>query len=233
MKFFLKLKIKKLFFFLNKFKGFLIIEIFRRFPGVKRYQPIYNAKESLKVTRACLDRWKVIQKKLPLKKKSVLDIGSNIGFFTFKFAENNFLAHGIESDILSVLVSESIKQKNQVQNVFFSLETVDEVFIKKMPKYQIVNNLSVFHHWVKRYGDKKALRMLSYLVKHCDYMFFETGQVNEVDMEWSKLLKFMKNDPESWVINTLKKFGFRDVLCIGQFNTGLSNVKRNLFFAKK
>ena len=49
-------------------------------------------------------------------------------------------------------------------------------------------------------------------------MFFETGQINEVDMEWSKLLKFMKNDPESWVINTLKKFGFKDVLCIGQFN---------------
>ena len=233
MKTFLKLKIKTFFFFLSSIKGFLIIEIFRRFPGFRRYQPIYNTKNFFKVTRTCLDRWNAMKKNLPLKKKSVLDIGSNIGFFTFKFAENNFLAHGIESDMFSVLISNSIKQKNKMQNVFFSFETIDQNFIKRMPKYQIINNLSVFHHWVKQYGDKNALIMLNLLVKKCNYMFFETGQNDEVDMEWSKFLKFMKDDPENWVKTTLKKFGFKDVVCIGRFKTGLSDVKRNLFFARK
>ena len=52
-------------------------------------------------------------------------------------------------------------------------------------------------------------------------------------MSWSQSLEFMGNDSRIWVKNKFKEFGFKKIEVIGQFPTGLSNVSRYLFFAKK
>ena len=64
-------------------------------------------------------------------------------------------------------------------------------------------------------------------------MFFETGQNNEKKMSWSQSLEFMGDDSRIWVKDKFKEFGFKKIQVIGQFPTGLSNVSRYLFFAKK
>ena len=218
---------------LSFLKGEIILIIYVFFPGINKYQPIFNKISKNRITRSCNDRWTVIERKIPRKKGSILDIGSNIGFFTFKFAEKGYLSHGVEADILNILISNSIKGKYKINNAIFSNDIVDEIFIRKMSHYFLINNLSVFHHWVKRFGQDKATEMLKNISKNCECMFFETGQNNEKKMSWSQSLEFMGNDSRIWVKNKFKEFGFKKIEVIGQFPTGLSNVSRYLFFAKK
>lgn len=219
--------------FMILLKSVILIIFYKNVPGINRYQPIYNSANEDQVTRLCYDRWKSIEKFIPEKKGSVLDIGSNIGYFTFKFSERGFLSHGVESDVLNIIVSNSIKEKNKIKNAIFSQDIVDENFIEKMSYYLLINNLSVFHHWVKRFGKDKAIEMLKNISKNCECMFFETGQNNEKKMSWSQSLEFMGNDSRIWVRKKFKEFGFKKIEVIGQFPTGLSHIKRYLFFAKK
>ncbi len=233
MKYLLKLKLKKIIESVILLRSIILLTFYKTLPGVNRYQPIYNSANEDQVTRPCYDRWSSIEKVIPKKRGSVLDIGSNIGYFTFKFSEKGFLSHGIESDVLNIIISNSIKEKNKINNAIFSKDTVDEKFIEKMSYYFLINNLSVFHHWVKRFGQDKAIEMLKNISKNCECMFFETGQNNEKKMSWSQSLEFMGNDSRIWVKNKFKEFGFKKIEVIGQFPTGLSNVSRYLFFAKK
>ena len=101
-----------------------------------------------------------------------------------------------------------------------------------MSYYLLINNLSVFHHWVKRFGKDKAIEMLRNISKKCECMFFETGQNNEKKMSWSQSLEFMGNDSRIWVKDKFKDFDLKKS-SYWQFPTGLSNVSRYLFFAKK
>ncbi len=233
MKYFLKSKLKIMIEYMILLKSIILIIFYKSVPGVNRYQPIYKSVNENQVTRPCYDRWNSIEKFIPKKKGSVLDIGSNIGYFTFKFSERGFLSHGVESDVLNIIVSNSIKEKNKIKNAIFSQDIVDEKFIEKMSYYLLINNLSVFHHWVKRFGKDKAIEMLRNISKKCECMFFETGQNNEKKMSWSQSLEFMGNDSRIWVRKNFKEFGFKKIEVIGQFPTGLSNIKRYLFFAKK
>ena len=233
MKYFLKTKLKILIKILSFLKYEIILIIYNFFPGISKYQPTFNTINRNIVTRSCNDRWAAIEGVIPEKKGSILDIGSNIGFFTFKFAEKGYLSHGVEADVLNILISNSIKEKYKISNAIFSQDIVDEIFIREMSDYFLINNLSVFHHWVKRFGEEKALNMLKEISEKCEYMFFETGQYNEKEMDWSQLLDFMGNNPKEWVIKKFKSFGFKKVEVIGQFPTGLNNVNRYLYFAKK
>lgn len=233
MKYWLKLKLKIIIEFAILLKSIILLTFYKIIPGVNRYQPIYNSVNEGQVTRLCYDRWRSIEKVVPKKKGSMLDIGSNIGYFTFKFSEKGFLSHGVESDVFNIIISNSIKEKNKINNAIFSQDIVDEKFIEKMPYYFLINNLSVFHHWVKRFGQEKAIEMLKNISKNCECMFFETGQNNEKKMSWSKSLEFMGDDSRIWVRDKFKEFGFKKIEVIGQFPTGLSKVNRYLFFAKK
>ena len=118
MKYFLKSKLKIMIEYMILLKSVILIIFYKNVPGINRYQPIYNSANENQVTRLCYDRWKSIEKFIPKKKGSVLDIGSNIGYFTFKFSERGFLSHGVESDVLNIIVSNSIKEKNKIKMQF-------------------------------------------------------------------------------------------------------------------
>ena len=87
MKYFLKSKLKIMIEFMILLKSVILIIFYKNVPGINRYQPIYNSANEDQVTRLCYDRWKSIEKFIPEKKGSVLDIGSNMGVHSLRLAK--------------------------------------------------------------------------------------------------------------------------------------------------
>ena len=128
----------------------------------------------------------------------------------------------------------SIKRKYDIQTSSFSNQLLDLQSINGLPEYDHIFNFSVFHHWVKVFGQDEALEMMRILATKCKKkLFFETGQSNEAGTKWAEKLSFMGSDPESWVTHMLKEIGFSSVEILGEFPTGLTAVKRSLFVAEK
>ena len=65
-------------------------------PFINKYQAIYRFGGQQSV-RSCEDRWAAMDPVLDAKEGSLLDIGSNIGYFSFKAAEKGYLSFGLEA----------------------------------------------------------------------------------------------------------------------------------------
>lgn len=202
-------------------------------PFFKLYQPVYGQHISKDLTRECEDRWNVFSKYFPKEKGAVLDIGCNLGYFSFKSAEQGHFSYGVESDHFNITSCNAIKKSTSVKNVIFAKHLIDQEFLSTMPSFDTVINLSVFHHWVKAYGEEGAKKMMRTLAKKCTCLVFETGQPNEVGSQWPHILSFMGDNPEKWINDFLKDIGFTSVEMVGTFPTGLTNIDRFLFVAKK
>lgn len=203
--------------------------------AVKLYQPIYgDASPDRDVVRSCEDRWQSIDKHLPAKNGSVYDIGCNLGYFTLRATEKGYAGWGVDHDALNVLYCRSIASAKDKKDVTqFLLQNLDLAAIEKLPKFDVIFNFSVFHHWVKAYGADTAQTMMKVLAQKCDMMFFETGQSNELGTKWAHKLDFMGATPDQWIQDFLKQCGFTNVQVIGTFATGLTNVDRYLYLAGK
>ena len=202
-------------------------------PAFNFYQPVFGNEKHASVTRGCDDRWAVIGPILKEKGGSLLDIGCNIGYFSFKAAENGCYSHGIEADSFHITCCNAIKHGTKSKNVLFLKGMVDPDFAEKMPAYDNIINLSVFHHWVKAFGAEQAQEMMKNMAQKCKALVFETGQSNEVGSQWPEHLAFMGEDPKAWIENFLREIGFSNVEVIGTFPTGLTDVDRYLFLATK
>ena len=202
-------------------------------PVFKLYQPVFGQKISQKLIRECEDRWAVFSKYFPETKGSVLDIGCNLGYFSFKSAELGHFSYGIESDDFNITCCNAIKNANNIDNCVFVKNLLTPEDIKRMPHFDTVINLSVFHHWVKAFGAEQAQEMMQNLANKCNTLIFETGQPNEIGSQWPEHLAFMGEQPDQWIKEFLQKIGFNTVEMIGTFPTGLTNVERYLFSAKK
>lgn len=229
----MKTHIKKLYALLLTLVYKFIYWTLRYVPVFKLYQPLYGYENKTGLTRTCDDRWNVFSKSFPNKPGSVLDIGCNIGYFTFKSAEAGHNALGVEGDYFNFTSCQAIKNASDVHNCSFIKHYIDPVFTQTMPHFDTVINLSVFHHWVKAYGLEEAKAMMQNLADKCDTLIFETGQSNEVGSQWPEILSFMGDDPQKWIHEFLLSLGFKNVEMIGTFPTGLTNVDRYLFSAKK
>ncbi len=212
---------------------FLVYQALCHLPFFKLYQPIYKKNKNKDLTRFCRDRWEAFSLHLPTKPGSVLDIGCNIGFFSFMAAEKGHFSYGVESDYFNITSCNAIKQTTNSERVLFTKHLIDPEYINFMPGFDTVINLSVFHHWVKAYGADQAQEMMKALAQKCSCMIFETGQSNEKGTKWQPLLSFMGDDPKLWIEDFLKDIGFNQVEMIGTFSTGLTSVDRYLFVAKK
>lgn len=200
---------------------------------VKLYQPVYGKKNTeATVTRECEDRWRVIQPALQ-GHGPVLDIGCNVGFFSFKAADTGRMAVGIDHDSFNILFCNAIRSATRSEYTMFANRNLDLGHLKKLPKFDTIFNFSVFHHWVKAYGASEAMEMMRVIAQKCDCLFFETGQPDEAGTKWAEKLAFMGDDPKSWIQSFLQEIGFSDVRVIGTFATGLTKVDRYMFVARK
>lgn len=199
--------------------------------GSRYYQPVYgNAGSSSK--RECEDRWNVMKDYLPQPPFSFLDVGCEIGYFTFKANECGAVTIGVERDRRAYDLANAIKRlRHREKTTFYNME-IDEQTSAGLPCVDVLCSLSIYHHWVREGGFEGADRIFSNLCDRTHALFFETGQPDE-KISWAAKLTFMEPDIKAWIMQYLHSKGFEDVRCLGEFSTHKSEVPRFLFYAAK
>jgi SAM-dependent methyltransferase len=187
--------------------------------------PVY----ALERTRPCEDRWAIIRSFMPAESKTILDIGSNSGYYLFRFADLGYLCHGIESDPDLVFFTSLQNYILNTKSVSCECGKFDLQFVQYMPSYDVVLCLSLMHHIIMAEGIDVAEATLRGLAQKTNHvLFYEMGQSNETKADWSHRLPQMNPDPEVWISQWLIKCGFMKVKTIG---TSQTTVPRYLFAA--
>tara|TARA_B100001059_G_C17827407_1_gene582278 strand:+ start:2529 stop:3245 length:717 start_codon:yes stop_codon:yes gene_type:complete len=225
---------------LIKITHFLLLlryEIQKKIGVLKNYQPDpFDTRNNSLSLRSCYDRLDKINEVLSDERKnfSYMDIGCHTGFFLFKLVDKyEGFGLGIDHGVTEVMVANSAAKKHKVNNISFINYELNDQNIISLPQVDVIIFLSVFHHFVRYFHEKKALAMLESISNKCNKFFiFETGQPNEKS-KWAHELNFMGENYDEWIINKLKEFGFDEVNNCGQFETSVSSKKRTLFIAKK
>ena len=157
---------------------------------------------------------------------SYLDIGSATGYFVFKLAESNkMIAQGIEMDKILCSYSNAIVILNDLENISFMNCRLTPELAGKLPRFDLISFLNVFHRIVHFDGFDVADRMMKILSDKCDYFVFETGQYNEKGYYWTEDLKFMEDDPDLWVRKYMVSLGYK-ILHSENFKSALSDSMR-------
>jgi SAM-dependent methyltransferase len=195
--------------------------------------PFYSKNQIKKDERASYERFNAIANYLPKEVPlTTLDIGCNLGFFTFNMAKRGGFSIGIDYGRNEILAAKALAVKHSVNNVVFTQMEITPDNVSRLPKTDVVICLSVFHHWVRKLGQDKSRTIMEGLAGSAEkYFIFDTGQPDEIGVDWSDCLSFMSPDVESWAVGYFKSLGFCDVLNLGEYRTSLSDVPRTLFIA--
>lgn len=184
--------------------------------------------------RACLGRFEAFAAALPAQGAlSCIDIGCNIGYFTFRMAARKGICLGIEIGRNEVNYARGLAALHNVRNANFLQFEVTPSSVAALPAADVIICMSVFHHWARKLGLEAATAIMDGLAARCRYMVFETGQVNETDTTWAKDLAFMGQNSDAWIQQYLKARGFARITPLGLFPTTLSAVPRHLYLAEK
>ena len=184
--------------------------------------------------RDCLKRRAAILAALPDQPLTSLDIGCDIGFFTFALAGRGGLCIGVDGNRNAVMTARGLASLNGCANALFTEALVTPDNADRFPGTDVLICLSIFHHWVRHYGLEGGTKILKTLADKVDgYIVFDTGQSDETETSWAKELSFMGDDPESWTGDMLRSIGFADVRNLGKFSSAVSAAPRNLFIAAK
>jgi SAM-dependent methyltransferase len=179
--------------------------------------------------RGCEDRISVIKNHLPGQSRNILDVGSNAGYYLFELAKLGYLCHGLEADPDLVHYTALAAYLQNTKGVSCEWGRLDLSYIERMPCYDVILCLSVMHHIILAEGMDFAKAIGQGLARKAKHvMFFEMGQSNEIEADWSVRLPRMEPDPETWISQWLKQCGFRRVEVIG---TSPTTVPRLLFSA--
>ncbi len=205
-----------------------------RFSSAKfRYQPAIDglpwSQVRPSVTRSCDDRLDIIKKHLPPSSRNIFDIGSNTGYYLFELAKLGYLCHGLESDADLVYYTALSTFLLDAKRVSCECGTLDPSFVERMPSFDVIICLSVMHHIILSEGMDFAEQVLKALASKTNHvLFFEMGQSNEIEADWSVRLPAMEPDPQTWISKWLLKSGYHKVQTIG---TSQTTVPRFLFAA--
>lgn len=117
------------------------------------------------------DRWEMITGNLPVQSGSVLDIGSNWGYFCHQFEDLGFTCHAAENNYRWLYF---LRKLRDVEGKTFRI-IPGSIFDIKRKEFDIVLALSIFHHFLREEGlYRKFTRLLGEL--EMKYMFFEPHQ---------------------------------------------------------
>lgn len=196
--------------------------------GIHAYQPDpFGTLKSARVdrdARGTEKKWRLLESHLPEIPYSALDVGCNIGYFSFKMAQAG-ADHviGFETERGPILVADKLKILGRVGNVGFLVHRITPENIELLGEYDVILFLSVFHHLVYAYDLDVAKGMLKVLLSRTRRtLFFETGQG---DQEFGRMARAMprvsKEDAGAFIEDLLGECGAGHVTKIGE--TDLKN----------
>ena len=158
-------------------------------------QVIHPDFQNFKFHRKNDDRWDMIVNNLPLKNGTVLDLGSNWGYFCHKFDEFGFSCYAVENNYRWLYFLQKFRD---IEDRSFEI-IPRSLFDIKRKNYDIILALSIFHNllWTKDMFD-----MLTTLISKLEMkvMFFEphiTGEGHKVAE-----IDFTEEEFVDYVINT-------------------------------
>lgn len=210
----------------------------RTFKLTELYQPTYNPRGYFlgrkdEGKRRSEDRVAFMLDGLPLGEiNSYLDVGSQLGYFVFRMAENGVVSHGIEIDLVSHQYASALSVLAGSSRTSFQHAGLTSMISRQLPRYDAISFLNVFHHIVHADGFEEADRIVKALAGRCRYFVFETGGFGEKGQHWTDALAFMGDDPLSWQQAYLE----RDVGCcimkLRAFKNHLNDELRSVFICK-
>lgn len=203
---------------------------------VDLYQPVFMVPEAPRGSRMreCRDRLEAIERHLPTGPLTALDVGCNIGYFTFELARRGGLCVGIDSGRNEIMIARAVAGIHGISNVAFVEMAIDHPDEIALPQVDVVLCLSLFHHWAAKLGEERARKIMSTVASAAQrFLVFETGQPEETNTKWAASLSFMKPDAESWTRSFLVDLGFPTVTPIGRFASSVSDSPRTLYVASR
>lgn len=225
--------------FLHKipiFFSYIIIFIQEQFGLTNWYHPHPFKLPSNKVEhRTSKDRFSAIQGHLPKDGFTMLDIGCQEGYFLFRLSEHKGLKLGIDMDDNALNYARTLARKHKKNNVLLANYHITKPSdLDGLPDFDVVICMSIFHHWVKHYGEKEALQILDKVAeKTKKLLVFDTGEPTEITQKWASDMAFISPTTDEYFSDYFMKSGFANITNVGKFDTNLSLVKRNLYVAAK
>lgn len=178
-------------------------------------------------------KWELIEPRLPTAPYSALDLGCNIGYFSFKLAQHG-ADHvlGIDVERGPLVIAEKLKVLGRVDNVGFLTRSIDERNVDLLGEYDVILFLSVFHHLVYRHGMAAARAILTRLIGKARHsFFFETGQGDQGFGKFAGAMPRMSRDEvPDFVVGLLRECGAARVDLLGE-SALKSGASRFLFLA--
>ena len=112
----------------------------------------------------------------PVSPRVAMDIGSHIGFFAINLAKQGMLVHAVETEWSRLLLSFLIARREKAVLAPIALR-IDRDTVDLLPEADITLCLSVWHHWVRRYGMDDATYILQAIIdKTRRFVFFDAGE---------------------------------------------------------
>lgn len=158
-------------------------EIVNKSETKKLYQPIFglNIEHNYNIERSCLNRCNTILsslKNLPLENMSLLDVGCNMGFFSFFFSDHFCKTVGIEH--INYLY-DYCNELNKIlkKKVTFECSNFFENYERYSNSFDICLLMSVIHYCVKTHGLDQAIKTLNNITKSFDITIIEMSTVKD------------------------------------------------------
>jgi SAM-dependent methyltransferase len=130
-------------------------------------------------------RWTMLQKHIDDEDQNLLDLGCADGQLTTNFHDIGLFCVGVDRAEQMLALARSGQQ--YADGIGFIKYDITPDSIRKLPDFDVVLLLTVYHHWVNAYGIDYAEEMLINLSQHCDKLFFEPpGRAIHNDVQKSK-----------------------------------------------
>ena len=141
----------------------------------------------IKRSQSTVQRLELISAHLEEGDQSLLDIGCNLGRMTRFAADRGLFALGIDSGQRAI-ASASEANRDVPHLAFMRYEIAPET-VAKLPSFDVILCLSVYHYWVQLHGETAAWSMVARLIERSRRKFF---------FRTCKLAKKIWNSPAPW-----------------------------------
>jgi len=135
-------------------------------PTQLKPKPLYQAKRSLGTEQ----RWQMIGAHLDEGDQSLLDIGCNLGRMTRYAADRGLFALGIDPQQRAI--ASAREANHDVPYLSFMRTEITPATMPKIPSFDVILCLSVYHYWMKLYGETEAWSMVARLIERSRRKFF-------------------------------------------------------------
>lgn len=158
------------------------------------------------------DTFNIIKQNLSVKTDTLLDIGSNWGYFCHKFEDEGFDCYAVENSPTSIYFLNKLRQaENKKFKVFFG-----SIFdYREKTDFDIVLALNIFHHFLKH--ESSYLKLIE-LLKRLEMreLFLQTVKHDEAQMENA----YKNYSSDDFVAFILEHSCLKEVRCIGEEQDG-------------